>query len=554
MPQDAYTLNRIAGELKETFVGGKISKITQPEKDTLSFIIYTKSGSVKLDVCASAKRCRISLGGGDLPNPKNAPNFCMLLRKHLQNAEITNIEQVGFERIIRFDFDCFSEFTSAKMNLYCEIMGKYSNVILCENGVIVGAMKTTSLEENAKRITFGGAKYALPAPQDKVSPLDLNALKELFGGGQENADFIFSKVAGIAYSTALEMENFYGGSVSAEQVYEYVTDDKEKPCVVFRDGKPADFKVRSEEKDKKEYASVLAAQAAYYDEVLSDERFADEKRKLISALDSARKKVAKGLAKNRSALAECDSAELIKLKAELITANIYAIERGMSRFEAVNYYDENAGKIKIDLDIKLTPAQNAQKYYKKYQKLKRTAAVLTERLKESEEKESYLNGIYSSITTADAPADLVEIREELITLGLIKADNDKKRKEKPCSPFKKFKLDGCVILAGANNASNDRLTKSLAQNDLWLHAQKFHSAHVAVICPDGNPPESVILAAAEICAYYSEARDNAKVPVDYARKAHIKKPPKSPLGFAVYTDYKTIIVAPNAHTELKDGN
>lgn len=552
MPQDAYTLNRIAKELKDTFVGGKISKINQPEKDTLSFIIYTKRGSVKLDICASAKRCRISLSRGDLPNPKTAPNFCMLLRKHLQNAEITDVEQVGFERMIRFDFDCFSEFSSAKMNLYCEIMGKYSNVILCENGVIVGAMKTTSLEENAKRITFGGAKYVLPAPQDKVSPLDLNGLEELFGGRRESADFIFKNVAGIAYSTALEMENEYGGSVSAEQVYKYVTDGDLNPCVVFCDGKPTDFKARSVEKEKKEYGSVLEAQAAYYEEVLAAERFAGEKRKLSSALDAARKKVAKGLAKNRLALSECASAELIKLKAELITANIYAIERGMKSFEAVNYYDENAGKIKIDLDAKLTPAQNAQKYYKKYQKLKRTAEVLTERLKETEERESYLNGIYSSIATADDPSDLLEIREELIALGLVKADADKKKKEKPCSPFKRFLIGGCVILAGANNASNDRLTKSLSQNDLWLHAQKFHSSHVAIICPEKSPPENVILAAAEICAYYSEARDNAKVPVDYALKAHVKKPPKSPLGFAVYTDYKTIIVAPNAHSELRD--
>ena len=178
MPQDAFTLRYIAKELKQRLTGGKISKIVQPDRDNLIFIIYTANGNVKLEACLSAQASRLSLTDGETTAPLTAPNFCMLLRKHLQNAEILDIEQPDFERIIYFDLKCVSDFSESVMRLYFEIMGKYSNAVLTENGVITGALKTTSIGENTKRVLFGGVKYTLPEPQDKFPPEDTAAVAE----------------------------------------------------------------------------------------------------------------------------------------------------------------------------------------------------------------------------------------------------------------------------------------------------------------------------------------------------------------------------------------
>lgn len=548
VPQDAYTLKSVIGELNLLLSGGKISKINMPERDELAIIIYTRNGSVKLEISASPKNNRLSIGKDEKPNPKVAPNFCMLLRKHLQNAEILNISQIGFERIAKFDLKCFSEFSISEMSLYCEIMGKYSNVILVENGVILGAMKQTTLEESVKRITFTGAKYALPEPQDKADSTSLDELKNAFENKTgDPAKFISSACSGIAYSTACDMVEVYGEGITAEQVYEYVNGGYKKPCITFSEsGVPTDFKVRCADAGAKIYDSLLDAQTAYYSSVYKIKTFEEAKRKLTGALASALKKAEKRLGQIENKLAECVEAEDIKLKGELITANIYRIQRGDRYLLAVNYYDETCPEIKIALDSQLTPAQNAQKYYKKYAKLKRTSAVLTEQRDETVARLDYLYSIKSNICAAECIADLKETEEELTLLGLLKV-TEKKKKNEQAAPLRQYEILGFKVLSGANNVQNDRLLKTLSPEDMWLHTRKFHSSHVGIIT-DGRPvPEKVLFAAAQICAYYSEARDNDKVPVDYTLKKYVKKPPKAAVGFVIYTDYKTIIVAPDAH-------
>ncbi len=555
MPQDAFTLRYITAELENLFVGGKISKINQPEKDLLSLLIYTRGGTVKLDIDLSAKYCRVSAGESfDLPNPKTAPNFCMLLRKHLQNAEITAVKQVGFERVLYFDFKCFSEFEITDMRLYLEIMGKYSNAVLVKDGIIAGALKTASLETGARRVMMSGAKYALPEKQDKCDPTDLSAVESTFENlSGDPAKFLADNVAGIAYVTALDIVNLYGANVSAKDVYGYVNSPEYQPCVVYRDGAPVDFKARLTE-GAKAYKTLLEAQADFYTRQVNEKRFTDKKRRLVSAVNSARKKVEKRLALSLEKLEECDKAEGIKLKGELITANIYAVERGMRSFEAVNYYDENCGKITIELDPRLTPSQNAQKYYKRYQKLRRTAQTVTAQKQESEARLAYLNTIIQNIELAEDLHDLTETEEELISLSLLPAPKKEKgkkggKKAEELSPFRKYLCGGFTVLCGRNNSQNDRLTKGLGASDLWLHVKTFHSSHVAVLCDGKEATDEVIKFAAEVCAYYSEAREKDKVAVDYALKKYVKKPSGSNAGFVVYTDFKTILVAPNAHTE-----
>lgn len=557
MPQDAFTLQFVCKELENTFVGGKISKINQPEKDLLSLLIYTRGGTVKLDIDLSAKYCRVSAGEkSDFPNPKVAPNFCMLLRKHLQNAEVTAVKQVGFERVLYFDFKCFSEFEITPMRLYLEIMGKYSNAVLVKDGVICGALKTASLETGARRVMMSGAKYSLPEKQDKCDPTDLTALEKAFENSSgDKAKFIADNVAGIAFATALDIVNTYGEKAGAKEVYEYVTSPLCQPCVELSDGAPVDFKARLCS-GAKQYESLLAAQADFYTLQVTKKKFTDKKRRLVSAVNSAEKKVEKRLALSLEKLSECDKAEDIKLKGELITANIYAVERGSRTFEAVNYYDENCGKISIELDPRLTPSQNAQKYFKRYQKLKRTAQTVTAQKRESEERLAYLKTITHNLELAEDLQDLTETEEELISLSLLpapKAEKGKKggKKADAASPFRRYLFGGFTVLCGRNNSQNDRLTKGLSASDLWLHVKTFHSSHVAILCEGKEPTDEIIKFAAEVCAYYSEARERDKVAVDYTQKRYVKKPSGANAGFVVYTDFKTILVAPNAHTEAR---
>lgn len=550
MPQDAYTIQYVAKELNERLAGGKVSKIAQPDKDLLTFIIYTRSGSVKLEICLSAKSCRMNISDGELVSPKTAPAFCMLLRKHLQNAQILGIGQIDFERIIYIDFLCSSEFEVTNMRLYAEIMGKYSNAILTKDGVIAGALKTTALSENAKRILFNGVKYALPEKQDKISPRDTQKLEEILKiPTDDRAKFIADKVLGISYATALDMVETFGENPTANELNSYIFGGQ-SPCVTLLNGQPGDFKARSASPSKIDFPTVLDAQSYFYSFVVNKQIFTERKRKAEGALFSAFKKCEKKLALVEDRLSECADMEKVRLKGELITANIYLIKRGMDGFEAVNYYDEDCKTVKIALDKNLSPADNAQKYFKKYAKLKRTHAAASLQKDEMQSSLNYLLSIKHSLAVAENSDDLKEIEDELKALNLLKAPAESKKREKE-TPFRAYEKDGFKIYAGRNNVSNDRLLKSLSADDLWLHAQTYHSSHVAVITEGKPVPDGVIQAAAEICAYYSEGRGASKVSVDYCPKKLVKKPPKANAGFVIYTDYSSILVMPDAHGELK---
>lgn len=551
MPQDAFTIKYITEELREYLIGGKISKITQPDKDTVTFIIYTKKHSVKLDVCLSAKHCRVSLTDNDFPAPKSAPNFCMLLRKHLQNAEITDISQPDFERIIVFDFDCTSEFELTKMRLYCEIMGKYSNLILTQGGVIVGALKSNFLSDTTKRLTFTGVNYTPPEPQDKLNPNDKEAVSAEICNSSDKMRFLADRVKGISYSTAVEMVEFFGEEITAQNVYDYVNGGEKSPSVQLFNGEMKDFCVKSTKVDVKKFDTVLDAQKYFYDNVLSKQAFDDYRRKLLAILASELKKCRKRLAVIEQKLLETSDAEEVKLKGELITSNIYNLKQGMDSFEAVNYYDEQCGKIKITLDKTLSPSKNAQKYYKRYAKLKRTILSVSEQKSKESVNLDYLESISSHLNLADKIQDLKEIEEELVSINLM--PKVKTQKAKPVlTPFREYKFMGFKIISGRNNLQNDRLLKELSSEDVWLHTHSYHSSHVGILSDGKIVPDEVILCAAEICAYYSDGRHGNKIPVDYTKKKFVKKPKGRAAGFVNYTDYSTLLCDPNVHEELKE--
>ena len=548
MPQDAFTLRRNAEELNRILRGGKINKITQPNKDELLVYIYTGKSLLKLIICTNASFARIALTSYEKEAPAVAPNFCMLLRKHLLGAEILKVEQAGFERIIAFTLHCVSDFTQTDRVLYAEIMGKYSNAILTENGIILGALKMTSLEENYKRILFSGAKYVMPSPQDKIAPTDKVALSSLTEGyalAADKAQFLFERVAGIAYATAQQIALEYtsnAGMPISDFIYEYLFAGESTPCVVYRGTEPTEFGAKTLA-GRKPFANLQEAQDELYSYRDRKKAFEEKKRRLTNATAALKKKQEKKLAQILERLKESEGAEEFRLKGELITANIYRLERGMSTCKLENYYEEGCPEIVVALDKTLTPSQNAQKYYKRYAKLKRTAEALTPRQKAEEAELDYTESVLASLANAEELADLTETEEELTALGVLKVQNTKKKKPTE-TPFRRFEKNGFTIFAGRNNVQNDRLLRAAAPNDVWLHTQKYHSSHVIVITEGRKIPDDVLLYAAEICARYSDGHDGNKIPVDYCERRFVKKPPKSKAGFVVYTDYKTILANP----------
>ncbi len=560
MPQDAFHIRRLTKELNSFLVGGKINRISQVNKDELTFIIYTGKSTVKLILSANASNARICLSETEKEPAPIAPNFCMLLRKHLLGAEILEVRQYAFERIIEIDLLCTTDFSQSKRTLYCELMGKYSNIVLADSktdgvlGVILGALKTTALEDSSRRVLLSGARYAYPTPQDKLSPFDGAGMRtrlESFYSTREEANdetlalFLFDNVAGLALPTAREIVKRAGNTPLWEFVGDFCQNEPCNPCLKIEKGVAVDFFAFSVENGV-QMPSLCKVEDEFYTGKESKKGFEDKKRKLESAVRNLKKKQAKKLQDTLERLKESEKAEEYRIKGELLTANLYRVEKGMTGIELENWYSPDGEKVKIALDATLPPAKNAQRYFKNYNKFKRAKEILTPILAKEEEEIAYTDSVAFSILYAETAEDLKEIETELIQMGLLKAPKERvggKKKEVEI-PFRIFEYDGIRILAGRNNLQNDRLLKLASPEDIWLHTQKYHSSHVIIFTQGGQVRDEILLYAAKICAYYSDGRGSDKIPVDYCRRKFVKKPSKSKAGFVTYTDYKTILVKP----------
>ena len=571
MPQDAFHIRRLATELNTFLCGGKINRISQVNKDELTFIIYTGKSTVKLILSTNASGARVCLSLTEKEPAPVAPNFCMLLRKHLLGAEILEIRQHEFERIIELDLHCTTDFSQSKRTLHCELMGKYSNIVLTENGVILGALKTSALAEDSRRILLTGAKYTYPQPQDKISPFDRAGMRSRLENHLVNhaetlnedslSSFLFENVSGLALPTAREIvkravtqaENIedlfsHNGVPLWKFVDEFCKNEPCKPCLVEKNGVPTDFFAFAVDGGV-EMPSLNKAEDEFFTRRENKKGFEDKKRKLENTVRGLRKKQAKKLQETIERLNEAEKAEEFRIKGELLTANLYKIEKGATAVVLENWYSPDCERIKIHLDSTLSPAKNAQKYFKTYNKHKRAKEILTPMLEKENQELAYTDSILSSISSAESAEDLKEIETELISLGLLRAPKERvggKKKEAEI-PFREYEHNGVKIYVGRNNVQNDRLLRLASPDDIWLHAQKYHSSHVIIATQGGQVRDETILFAAELCAYYSSGRDGDKIPVDYCKRKFVKKPNKSKAGFVVYTDYKTVLVTPNAH-------
>lgn len=558
MPQDAFTLLHAARELNNLLSGAKVNRVVQPDKDDVYLAVYTKSGARTLVLSSNAEYCRVAFTSTEKPKPQVAPSFCMLLRKHLLGAETESVSLVGFERIIKIDFRTKNDFKdSVVKTMYCEIMGKYSNLILTENGKILGCIKNAPLDVATTRLTLPGADYVLPKSQDKADITDEISFKSRYMSAffGDLPKFLFENVKGLSFVTAEEIAANVPADADVDAVYDAVKTFYLSPVVspcVKGEGKKRDYYITD--------YKTIGGQTEYFDTITDaeDDVFSAKERKkafdleykrISDKVNSLTKKLGKKLQGENEKLLSSANYDELRVKGELITANLYRLEKGMKSCELENYYDDYK-PMKITLDENLTPNANAQRYFKKYAKEKRAVEIVTPQKEQTEKDLDYLGSVGHELSLAADKSDFKDIEEELISQGLLPAPKNKSVKTAE-SPYREYIADGYAIKCGKNNLQNDRLLSRAYKDDLWLHAKGFHSPFVIVETKGEKIPDEVIKTAAEICAYYSDGGKGGKVHVDYCLRKFVKKPPKAKPGSVIYTDYKTACVQPLPHDEIK---
>ena len=428
--------------------------------------------------------------------------------------------------------------------------------------MVLGALKTTALLDESHRVLLAGARYEYPVPQDKIPPFDgagmrslEKSFEEMHPEGYEDEDFarfIFERVSGLALPTAREIV------ARAKKVKmplwafigEFCENAPCEPCLKKEKGAFVDF-FAFPVQGGEPMPSLCKAEDEFYTRRESKKGFEDEKRRLESAARTLKKKASKRLQETLERLKDAEKAEENRVKGELLTANLYKIEKGMRSIELENWYAEKGGTLQIVLDHQLSPSKNAQKYFKTYNKLKRAREVLEPMREKDEAETKYADSVLSAIQTAETGEDLKEIETELIEIGLLRAPKARAggKKKEVIVPFREYEHGGMKILLGRNNIQNDRLLRLASPEDIWLHTQKYHSSHAIIVTEGRQVRDETLLFAAQLCAYYSDGRDGDKIPVDYCKRKFVKKPNKSKAGFVVYTDYKTILVKPNRHAD-----
>lgn len=563
MAFDALSLSVIRKELQEALIGGKITKIYQPERDEIVLFIFNKQ-TYKLLISANATVNRIHLTTMPTDNPKIAPAFCMLLRKHITNAVITEINQMPYERVLDFGLTVSDDLGYKRnMRLIFELTGKTSNIILTdENYIVLDSVKHLPQDLNSKRIILAGAKYEFFVPQSKIEPFDILRIRDYLASCNLPLRKTLPEVLlGVSQATVNEIlvsidENDHSANnhlLVLNRIDEYRKNlENKKPCVVMQNGAPVDccpFDYRSLKGEKVFYKTLNEAHDNYFFLLDKAQRFNSKAKSVSTIVKNAVSRTEKKLAIQRQSVLEAESRETYKQYGDLILSNLWQIGKSAETLTCNNYYDGQ--DVTIPLDKTLTPQQNAQAYYKKYRKLKSSAEHNSKLAEENEKLLEYLITIKESLRNCTEVGDLAQIREELVSIGLIKEKTTAKKKaETPMQPLR-YAIDGFCVYVGKNNAQNNYVTFKLAKpNDLWLHASKIHSSHVIIVNDKNREiPDNVIVSAAEICAYFSQG-NGGKIDIDYTVKANVKKPPKAPLGYVIYNEYKTVTVEPNRHQQF----
>lgn len=566
MSFDGLFTRAMTNELSQALKGGRINKIQQPFPNELLMVIRANGKNHRLLLSIHPSYARAQLTNESYENPAEPPMFCMLMRKHLEGFILEDIKQMELDRIIVFEVKGRNELGDLSYkSLIVEIMGRHSNIILVDKDrqMILDSIKHVSFAVNSHRAILPGQPYILPPQQDKLSPFGLteeDILRRLdFNAGKLDKQLV-ANFAGISPLLAKEIIHQAGlaNRVTLPKAFlatlEKINKHDYQPAITAKDGKESFylFPLESQGGEVKTFTTLSEMLDRYYFGKAERDRVKQQANDLLRFIMNEKDKNEKKIGKLEATITEAERANEYQLFGELLTANLFAVSRGMKKIEVMNYYDEAGATVTIPLDPQKTPSENAQHYFSKYQKAKNALEIVREQISLAREEVLYFDSLLSQIETA-SPKDIEEIREELIEGGYIR-DRRKRQVKKnvAAKPILDTYIasDGTEILVGKNNKQNDYLTNKLAaRDDLWLHTKDIPGSHVVV--RSKSPSEETILEAAAIAAYFSKARESSSVPVDFTLVRHVKKPSGAKPGFVIYEHQQTVYVTPSEEIVLK---
>ena len=579
MAFDAGMLACMVHEIRTVALGGRIEKVMQPERDEIILQLRSTEGGKRLLINAGAGP-RMSFTDLTRENPAQAPMFCMLLRKHLTGARLADIRQEGFERVVTLEFDTRDEMGFAcTRRIVAEIMGKYSNLIFTDgDGKIISALKTIDFTTSAQRQVLPGMRYELPPPQDKDNPLEVDFDRFTALYNAENPEkpldkFILSRFCGISATVAREMAVIatrhtdtplrYATPEEAwrgfDAVISRIKEGNYQPTMVFDGGQAVEYAFcpltqYQSPVETRPFESASAMLDAYFETRDKESRIRQRAADVLRLLTNAESRIKKKLDIQRGELADCEKADIHKKYGDMITANLWQLQRGMKQAEITDYevWDEEKeeyGTVIIDLDERLTPSANAQRYYKKYTKARNAKVELAKQIELGEAELAYIYTVFDALTRAETAADLAEIRDELYRSGYAsRMKGYAAPKKQPAPTVAKFRTtNGYLVLCGKNNLQNEHITHKLAdRNDYWFHAKGVPGSHVVMVTNGEEPDAQDFTDAASIAAHYSKAAGGAQIPVDYLLVRHVRKVPGAKPGFVTYHTNWTAYVTPDA--------
>ncbi len=573
MALDGLFLSKLKDEFASRVVSARIDKIQQPSKDEVLFSLRGKTGQEKLLCCVRADAPRLHLTTQSAESPQLPPMFCMLLRKYLVGARVTDVRQIGLDRILFLDLDATTEIGDrTKLTLCAETMGTYSNLILIgEDGRIIDAMKRIDYAASSVRQILPGLPYTLPQQQDKLcletETAETIAAAVLSRGGKLLSSAALQTIQGISPLIAREIAYRCTGAdetVAAltqpqiQNLYAVLGEMKaalhtDPDCwmVLDKNGAPkeiASLRIYQYEGmcEVKRFESASALLDAFYQERDRAARLTQRGHELFKTLHNLSERTLRRVSVQKEELRQSADRDKYKLWGELITANLHRLQKGSDVYTVENYYDSMA-PLAIAVDPARDPTQNANRFYREYRKAKTAEAILTERIAQGEAELQYFDSVLDALSRAESERELYAIREELHDGGYLRKKSGKKQqKQKALPPLAFRSSDGYRIFVGRNNIQNDRLSlKTANKRDWWFHTQQSPGSHVILETVDGEASDRAMEEAAVIAATYSKAKDSSLVPVDYTRVKQLKKPVGAKPGKVIYHEYYTMIVTPD---------
>ncbi len=580
MALDGAFLYAVRQELSG-LIGARIEKIHQPTREEILISLRNLEGSHKVFISASADRARVHLTQQNIDNPAAPPMFCMLLRKRLGNGKLLAIRQDGLERVLYFDFSCVNTLGDiVQLTLACEIMGKYSNLILIdENGKVIDSIKRVDAEMSRKRLVLPGIAYALPPAEPRLNFLTVErevlqaAIAEKSGALHK---VLLQTLEGVSPVLVREWA-FYAGrgeecraetltEEQMERLLYIIQKTKERllqqDCIftiaATKEGQLKDFSfLPLHQFGTLLYTKTMSSACAVLDYFYAErDRYARVRQRandLFHLLLHATERIQRRMAAQTEELEQCAEKELFRRKADLLSANLYRLKKGDTMANLEDFYEPDCPIVSIPLDVRLTPPQNAQRYYQQYKKACTAETMLTEQIEKGKAELQYLESVLDALTRAETEMDMEQLRQELIEQGYLRRTSRNRRPVKLQQPLAFTASDGTQIFVGRNNLQNDRLTlKTAAKTDVWLHTQNIPGSHVIIAANGTMPSEQTILEAAQLAAWHSKAQQSAQVPVDYCLVKYVKKPVGAKPGMVIFTNQKTLYVTPKQNPMEKE--